>query len=85
MTTQSTYKSINCSWYDRLIQACERKEELTLEIADSDQTSEKIIFKPVDIFSKDQAEWLKSSEGTIIRLDKILSVNGELLSGVCGI
>jgi len=85
MTTPSTYKSINCSWYDRLIQACERKEELNLEIVDSDQSLKKILVKPVDIFSKDQAEWIKSSEGTVIRLDRILSVNGELLSGVCGI
>lgn len=85
MANESAYQPINCSWYDRLIQSCEQKEELTLEIADSDQTQNKIKFRPVDIFSKNQAEWLKSSEGAVIRLDRIISVNGELLSGVCRI
>lgn len=85
MTTPEPYQSINCHWYDRLIQACERKETLTLEISDSDEIQTSIPFKPVDIFSKDQAEWLKSSDGTLIRLDRIISVNGELLSGACGI
>ncbi|MCK6601871.1 MAG: hypothetical protein L6Q77_08610 [Bacteroidetes bacterium] len=84
MTLTLDYTPISCSWHDRLIQACERRESLLLEISVGDHHRE-FRFIPVDIFTRDSAEWLKSDQGELIRLDRIVSVNGEPLAGVCQI
>lgn len=76
MTT--VYKPISCSLYDKLEALATRRE--SVEFTVGEQTIRDII---VDVFSKDQAEYIRLKNGLVIRLDKIEKINGEAVSLVC--
>ena len=76
MTT--VYKPISCSLYDKLEAIATRHESVELTIGQL--TIRDII---VDVFSKNQAEFIRLKNGDIIRLDKIEKINGESVSFVC--
>lgn len=72
------YKPISCSLYDKL--EAFATGQITVEITVGQQIIRDII---VDVFSKDQAEFIRLKNGDIIRLDKIEKLNGELISLIC--
>lgn len=79
---EKKYQSIGCSYYDQLeAYATERTQ---CEIVYKDSTVEKNAHGViVDLYAKDGAEYLKLNDGTVIRLDHLVSVNGKQLQYVC--
>ncbi|MEI7905757.1 MAG: hypothetical protein WCI84_00220 [Bacteroidota bacterium] len=72
--TINKYQSISCSYYDQIeAYATKRTHCSILYRDDSEKIADGII---VDIFSKESAEYLKVDNGTVIRLDHIISING---------
>ncbi len=72
--TINKYQSISCSYYDQIeAYATKRTHCSILYRDDSEIIADGII---VDIFSKESAEYLKVDNGTVIRLDHIISING---------
>ncbi|WP_337872817.1 hypothetical protein [Ignavibacterium sp.] len=77
------YKPIACGLYDELELRALRKQKTKITFKnDSDhvQTIDCIIS---DLFTKDKAEYLKTSDGLIIRLDDILEVDGIIFNKIC--
>jgi Rho-binding antiterminator len=79
---ENTYQSISCSYYDQLeAYATQRTRcSIVFTLNDAEQTTNGTI---VDLFARDGAEYLKLDNGTVIRLDHIVSVNGIALNYAC--
>lgn len=77
-----TYRSIGCSYYDQLEAYAVKKTFCAIVYKDGgeERTSEGII---KDLYAKDAAEYLLLDNGTEIRLDRIVSVNGTPLLYAC--
>lgn len=74
----SNYKPISCSLYDRFEAYAVKKEKVSLTT--TDEAFEDII---IDLFSKDQIEFLKLKSGKILRLDHIKTINGISVEETC--
>jgi len=79
---KQSYRSIGCSYYDQLEAYAVKRTRCSIvhRNGESVGTSEGII---VNLFAKDSAEFLKLDDGTVIRLDRIVSVNGMPLTYAC--
>lgn len=77
-----TYQSIGCSYYDQLEAYATRRTRCTIVLKknDREQTAEGVI---VDLFARDGAEYLKLDNGTVVRLDHLVSVNGIVVNYAC--
>ncbi|MDD8018036.1 MAG: hypothetical protein PHP42_06655 [Bacteroidota bacterium] len=83
MNKQTTnYQSISCSLYDELEALATKHTNVPIVYKDStnEMTVKAVI---VDLFAKDGAEFLKLNNGTIIRLDHLVTVNGIPMNKVC--
>ncbi len=74
------YILISCDFHDRLEAWATLRQ--TCHILYRDVAHELIEVKGliVDVYAADKADFLKLDNGTVIRLDKILSVNGKQAS-----
>ena len=79
---QNTYQSIGCSYYDQLEAYATQRTHCSIQIEENgnERTADGII---VDLFARDGAEYLKLDNGTMVRLDHIVSVNGIKLKYAC--
>nr|WP_161501313.1 hypothetical protein [Rhodopirellula sp. SM50] len=77
------YTPISCAFYDRLEILAMRKAPTTIRYRDDDDHEHQIAAVVVDVYSKDKQEWVKLDDGTIIRLDRLISADGSPLSGEC--
>ncbi len=72
--TINKYQSISCSYYDQIEAYATKRTHCSILYRDeSEKIADGII---VDIYSKESAEYLKVDNGTVIRLDHIISING---------
>lgn len=79
---RQTYQSINCSYYDQLEAYATQRTRCSIvyRVNDAEQHAEGII---IDLFAQHGAEYLKLDNGTVIRLDDLISVNGIALNYAC--
>lgn len=72
---QQPYIPINCGFHDLLLDRATRRSivELVYLVEDKPQTKD-ITFK--DVYTKQKEEFLLLSDGEIVRLDHIVSVDG---------
>lgn len=75
------YQNISCSYYDQLEAFATRKTECVIVYNDGSEKNETGVI--VDLFAHDGAEYLKLNNGTVIRLDHLVSINGQLVGNVC--
>ena len=70
-----SYTPIDCNMYDVLLSNATLKKECIIVFKNKDliETIKAII---VDVFTKAKEEFMQLNTGVIIRLDKIISVNG---------
>lgn len=75
------YKSIGCSYYDQIEAFAVKRTPCDVLYNDGEEkrTSGLII----DVFAKDGAEYLRMENGTLIRLDHLVSINGEAVTYSC--
>jgi Rho-binding antiterminator len=77
------YKPIACGLYDELELRALRKQKVTLTFLNDNSESETIECVIADLFLKDKTEFLKTTEGKIIRLDDIVELDNILFNKSC--
>ncbi|WP_182867718.1 Rho-binding antiterminator [Rhodopirellula sp. JC639] len=77
------YTPISCGFYDQLEILAMRKSSTMIRYRDAEEHEQQVTAVVVDVYSKDKQEWLKLDDGTIIRLDRLISVDGKPLSDQC--
>lgn len=77
------YKPIACGLYDELELRALRKQKITLKFLNDKNETEIIECVIADLFSKDKTEFLKTTDGRIIRLDDIVELDNILFNKGC--
>lgn len=76
------YQPISCSFYDLLEEAATLKKPVEL-IYGQDGNPRTVMGIIVELFIRQKVEWLRFDYGQEIRLDHIISLNGEALASYC--
>jgi Rho-binding antiterminator len=74
------YRLVNCEFHDRLEAWSTLRQPCQIIYRNAIDERIEIRDRIVDVYAAHQADFLKLSDGTEIRLDKIISVNGEPLA-----
>ena len=75
---EKAYQPINCSFHDVLLTKATLKEScLIVYREDEKEVSVKAII--TDVFTKKGEEFMQLNNGTLMRLDAIISVAGQVL------
>ena len=78
----SPYQPINCGFYDQIeVAAMHGTASLLVYLARDGQTVEAQT-RIADVFSRDQAEYLRLPDGAEIRLDRVLALGGTVRPGL---
>jgi Rho-binding antiterminator len=77
------YKPIACGLYDELELRALRKQRVKLTFQNDNKENGKIECIITDLYSKDKVEFLKTSDGNIIRLDDVLELDGVIFNKSC--
>ncbi len=77
------YKPIACGLYDELELRALRKNKINLVFRNSLNEVEIIDCVIADLFSNNKVEYLKTDDGTIIRLDEIIELDNILFNKSC--
>lgn len=77
------YKPIACGLYDELEFRSLRKQKTKITFRNEPGNIQTIDCVISDLFARDKAEFLKTSDGTIIRLDDILEVDDIIYNKTC--
>lgn len=78
------YQPIDCNFYDELTLFILRKKSVEIRFANQNGQEERIQEKIMDIFTREGAEFLRTESELEIRLDFLLSVDGQAVSSACG-
>lgn len=79
----TTYTPINCNSYDILLANATLKKKCNILYTDINEAilqTEAII---IDVYTKAKEEFVQLDNDVVIRLDKILSVDGETIYNNC--
>ncbi len=83
MENNSPYIPIACSFYDRIEEAIVLRKVVRLAYLQPDGTERCIETRLKDTQTQDKGEFLLLPEGEPIRMDRIVSLDGEPLLGSC--
>ncbi|MCI4668523.1 MAG: hypothetical protein MRZ79_10320 [Bacteroidia bacterium] len=78
-----TYVPINCNYYDKLEAWAVLRKNVSIKRYFPDGSDGIVEGRIVDFFIREGAEYLKMADGHEIRLDYLISVNGEELPNAC--
>ena len=70
------YTPIDCSLHDRLESAATLRLPVQIIYHDPDGRRHEINGRLVDVFAKDGEEFVKTGDNVLIRLDRLISVEG---------
>lgn len=78
-----TYKPISCSFYSRLENLADLKKHVPLvyHTEEGQLSLPRVVIE--DVYMEEKVEYLRLSDGTEIRLDRLVSVNGIPLRRHC--
>ena len=79
------YQPIDCGVYDQLEVLAMRRSACRIEFLDDAGSCRTIESPVVDVFAKSGEEFINLIDGRHIRLDRLIRLNGESISGTCGI
>ncbi|MGA7953753.1 MAG: hypothetical protein WCA07_09565 [Gloeobacterales cyanobacterium] len=74
------YVLVSCDFHDHLEEWSTLRQTCQITYRDANNDLIEVQGLIVDIYAADKADFLKLNNGTIIRLDKIVSVNGKQAS-----
>lgn len=77
------YKPIACGLYDELELRALRKQTVKLIFTNAKNENETIECVIADLYSKDKIEFLKTTDGKIIRLDDVLELDNIVFNKSC--
>lgn len=70
----SAYQPIACGLYDRLEAFATRQQSVRVVWTDPDAVRHETTVRLDDLYSDAEGEWLRLSDGTTVRLDRLVSV-----------
>ena len=73
------YTPINCSQYDLLEAAITLRKTVELGLADGTKVATQLS----DLFARDKQEFVKLQDGRVLRLDEVISIDGEIIHLSC--
>jgi Rho-binding antiterminator len=76
------YHPIACGFHDRLEDWAVRRTPIEIVWRDGDETHRTTAVL-ADVYAKEGADWLRLDTGEIIRLNRLITVNGIALPDVC--
>ena len=76
----SDYRLINCEFHDRLEAWSTLRQPCQIVYQNAVGELVTVGDRIVDVYAANREEFLKLSDGTVIRLDKLISVNDEPIS-----
>lgn len=71
----STYKPIDCGWYDHFEAYATRGTELMISYTEEDGKTKEFVDKIVDLQTRNKEEFAIFSSGLKLRLDQIITLN----------
>ena len=74
---QKIYRPVSCAFYDELTLLALRKKQVSIAYLDSDGHVVHTADVIADIFTKKKKEYVVLNDGTQIRLDDIISLEGK--------
>ncbi|RPE08217.1 hypothetical protein EGT74_14225 [Chitinophaga lutea] len=82
-TPEKQYQPIDCNYYDRLEAWATMQTLCVLSFHDEDGHPQEVTARITNLYTLNKAEYLQLDNGLVLRLDRLLSVNGIPLPGVC--
>ena len=80
--TDAPYAPIDCSFYDRLEHWAIRRT--SVEVVWTDEgTERRTTARIADVFARAGADYLRLDDGTEVRLDRLVTVDGLALPKAC--
>mgnify|MGYP000874994645 CR=1 FL=1 len=80
---EDNYKQVSCSLYDGVESLAVIKKRVKLVYINSANEKTETENFIADVFSKDKAEYIRLGDGSEIRLDKLIEIDGKLYSNKC--
>lgn len=77
------YRPIDCAIHDRLEDLAVRRVRQRLLLRDEDGTEREVSAAVVDVFARDGAEFVRLSDGEVVRLDRVLAIGADPVGGSC--
>jgi Rho-binding antiterminator len=74
------YQPINCEFHDLLEAAATRRQRILIEYLDEAGQPKRTSAMVVDVKSKEGAEYLYTDDSSVIRLDRLVAVDGRKLA-----
>lgn len=78
----NNYEPIDCNFYDLLEAAATLKKECIIDFFNAKFQEQQILSRIKNLFTENKEEYMELENGTLIRLDKIIAVNGKKLPNV---
>jgi Rho-binding antiterminator len=72
------YQPISCSFHDLLLEKATFKAYCKIQYFSEIQEFQTVNAVIKDVFTRHKAEWMELADGTTVRLDKIVAVDGLL-------
>ncbi len=79
----NNYEPIDCNFYDLLEAAATLKKECIIDFFNAEFREQQILSRIKNLFTENKEEYMELENDTLIRLDKIIAVNGKKLPNVC--
>lgn len=77
------YTPIACDLHDRLQLLVMRGRLVSLVVRDDDGVARTVATHLVDVLTRDGAEWVVTGDGTSLRLDRLIEVDGHPFAAGC--
>jgi Rho-binding antiterminator len=77
VTKRADYTPPSCSFHDELEAHAVRREVVRIDFLDPDGAHRQVVGTIADIWSEDGAEYLRTDDGTTVRLDRLKGVHRE--------
>ena len=75
--TDSSYTPIDCGLHDQLQLLAMRRRKVTLVARDDRGDPLSMEGRVTDVLSRGGAEWLALEDGTFLRLDRLVTIDGQ--------
>ena len=71
------YRLVACTFHDELEAWATLRQSCEIVYRNSEEEVQTIISKIMDVYAENRADYILIQDGTVIRLDSLLSVNGK--------
>lgn len=82
---EKKYVPINCDFYDEIEIRAMRKSKTTVVYLSENEEQTTIEGVIKNVYAKNKEEFLEMESGLIFRLDRLISLDGKVVSGSCEI